>query len=126
MNKELIGALAWAGGIITLALGASFARKLGYMDDDTVKRVVIGMNGLMIAWFGNRMPKVVAPSIYARQITRVGGWAMVLSGLVYAGLWAFAPIPVAITVGCGAVVAGIAVTLGYCLWLRVRASQEMR
>ena len=43
---------------------------------------------------------------------------MVLSGLVYAGLWAFAPIPVAIAGGCGAVVAGIAVTLGYCLWLR--------
>ena len=79
------------------------------------------MNGLMIAWFGNRMPKAVAPSAYARQVARIGGWSMVLSGLVYAGLWAFAPIPVAITGGCVAVGAGIAVTLGYSLWLRAKA-----
>lgn len=121
MNKELIGALAWGGGIIAMALGATFARKLGYVDGDTVTRVVIGINGLMIAWYGNRMPKAFAPSAQARQITRVGGWSMVLSGLVYAGLWAFAPIPVAVAGGCGAVIAGIAVTLGHCLSLRAKA-----
>ena len=121
MNKELIASLAWGGGILALALGASFARQRGYVDSDTVTRVVIGMNGLMIAWFGNRMPKAFVPSAGARQAMRVGGWSMVLSGLVYAGLWAFAPIPVAIIGGCGAVVTGIAVTLGYCLSLRARA-----
>ncbi len=121
MNKELIGSLAWGGGIITLALGATLARKLGYIDGDTVTRVVIGMNGLMIAWYGNRMPKAFVPSARARQVARVGGWSMVLSGLVYAGLWAFAPIPVAIVGGCAAVAAGIAVTLGYCLSLRAKA-----
>jgi hypothetical protein len=126
MNKELIGALAWGGGIVALALGASFARELGYIDSDTVTRVVIGTNGLMIAWYGNRMPKAFAPNADARKITRVGGWSLFLSGLVYAGLWAFAPIPMAITGGCGAVMAGMAVTLGYCLWLRAKVSQEAR
>lgn len=121
MNKELIGALAWGGGIIALALAATLARQLGYVDGDTVTRVVIGVNGLMIAWYGNRMPKAVAPSACARQVARVGGWSMVLSGLVYAGLWAFAPIQVAVIGGCAAVVAGIAVTLGYCLSLRAKA-----
>ncbi len=121
MNKEVTAALAWAGGIIALALAATFARKLGYVDGDTVTRVVIGTNGLMIAWYGNRMPKALAPSASARQVARVGGWSMVLSGLVYAGLWAFAPIPVAVAVGCGAVVAGMAVTLGYCLSVRAKA-----
>ena len=124
MNKEILGALAWGGGIVLLALGASFARNQGYIDQDTVLRLVIGMNGLMIAWFGNRMPKTIAPSAFARQVTRVGGWALVISGLVYAGLWAFAPIPVAITVGSGAVAAGIAVTLGYCLWLRAARKSD--
>ncbi len=95
MNKELIASLAWGGGIIALALGATFARQLGYIDGDTVTRVVIGANGLMVAWYGNRMPKAVVPSACARQAKRVGGWSMVLSGLVYAGLWAFAPIQVA-------------------------------
>ena len=61
MNKEMIASLAWAGGIIALALGATFARKLGYIDGDTVTRVVIGVNGLMIASYGNRMPKAVVP-----------------------------------------------------------------
>ncbi len=41
-----------------------------------------------------------------------------LSGLVYTGLWTFAPIPVAATVGTAAVFAGAAVTLDYCLSLR--------
>ena len=118
MNKEVIAGLAWGGGIIAVALGATLARQLGYIDPDTVTRVVIGMNGLMIAWFGNRMPKAFVPSTRARQAKRVGGWSLVLSGLVYAGFFAFAPIQVAVIGGCVAVVAGIAVTIGYCLSLR--------
>ncbi|WP_187775765.1 ammonium transporter [Luteimonas suaedae] len=121
MNRELIGYFAWALGIVAVALGASYARKLGYIDGETTTRVVIGLNGLMIAWMGNRMPKAVAPSARIRQVKRVGGWSMVLSGLVYAGLWAFAPIPVAKVVGSGAVIIGIAVTFGYCLSLRAKA-----
>lgn len=121
MNKELVGSLAWGGGIIALALAASLARKLGYVDAETVTRMVIGANGLMIAWFGNRMPKTFVPQAWARQARRVGGWSMVLSGLVYAGLWAFAPMQTAVIGGCGAIIVGIAVTLGYCLALRDRA-----
>ena len=118
MKKDLLVGLAWAGGIVALALGATLARKQGYIDQDTVLRIVIGINGLMIAYYGNRAPKAVAPSIYAARIARVSGWSSVLSGLVYAGLWAFAPIPVAIWVGCGVVLAGMIVTFGYCFWLR--------
>jgi hypothetical protein len=121
MNKDLTGSLAWGLGILALALGATFARKLGYADSDTVTRLVIGTNGLMIAWFGNRMPKAFVPSVWARRVQRVGGWSLVLSGLVYAGLWAFAPIPVAIAGGCAAVLLGMAVTVGYCLKLRAQA-----
>jgi hypothetical protein len=121
MNKDLIGSLAWGGGLVVLALAATLARKLGYIDGDTVLRLVIGANGLMIAWSGNRMPKAFVPSAQARQARRVAGWSLVLSGLTYAGLWAFAPIPTAVAGGSGAVVAGIAVTLGHCLWLRAKA-----
>ena len=76
MNKDLIGGLAWGGGIIALALGATFARQLGYIDGDTVTRVVIGMNGLMIAWYGNRMPKAVVPNALPARPRGLG-----------AGLW---------------------------------------
>jgi len=121
MNKDLIGSLAWAGGLVALALAASFARKLGYIDGDTTTRIVLGAIGLMVAWYGNRTPKTFAPSAHVRQVQRVAGWSMALSGLVYAGLWAFAPIPVALIGGCGAIILGMAVTVGYCLMLRARA-----
>lgn len=122
MKKELIESFAWAGVILVLAFGSTFAHKLGYIDRDTVTRVVTGIIGLWMAWYGNRMPKTMVPlPAGARQARRVASWSMVLSGLVYAGLWAFAPIPVAATVGSGAVLAGIAVTLGYCLSLRAKA-----
>ena len=121
MNKEAIGGLAWGVGIVILALGATYARKLGYIDGDTVTRLVIGANGLMIAWFGNGMPKAFVPHAAARQIRRVAGWSLVISGLVYAGLWAFAPLPAATWGGCAAIAAGIAVTITYCLSLRAKA-----
>lgn len=121
MNHEIKVGLIWGGGIVAIALLASGARSLGLLDHETVTRLVIGLNGLMIAWYGNRMPKALAPSATARRVARVGGWSLVLSGLIYAALWTFAPIPVAVAAGCGAIIAGIAVTFGYCLSLRTSA-----
>lgn len=121
MNKDITGSLAWAGGLLTLGLGASFARSQGVIDGDTTTRIVFTAIGLMVAWYGNRMPKALAPSECARQVARVGGWAMAVSGLVYAGLWAFAPLHVALYVGCGAIAAGVLVTIAYCLSVRARA-----
>lgn len=118
MNRELVGSLAWAGGLIGLALAATFARQQGYIDAEAVTRLVMGATGLMVAWYGNRMPKAVVPGARARQANRVGGWSMALSGLVYAGLWAFAPTQVAVIGGCGAIILGIVVTFAYCLSLR--------
>jgi hypothetical protein len=121
MNRDVIGSLAWGVGIVVLALAATFARREGYIDGDVVNRIVMGATGLMVAWFGNRMPKAVVPGAWGRQANRIGGWSMALSGLVYAGLWAFAPTDVAVIGGSGAVILGIAVTLGYCLSLRGKA-----
>ena len=122
MKKQLIADLTWGIGIVVLALGATYARKLGYIEGETVTRLVLGATGLMVAWFGNHMPKTFVPSARARQAQRVGGWSMALSGLVYAGLWAFAPFDVALIGGCGAILVGIAVTTGYCLSVRDRAN----
>ena len=121
MKKDVIPALIWAGGVIGLALAATLARQMGYIDGEAVTRIVIGANGLMIAWYGNRMPKTFVPDAMARRVHRVVGWSMALSGLVYAALWAFAPFQTALIGGCGAILAGMAVTLLYCLSLRRRA-----
>lgn len=124
MNRELISDLAWGVGIVVLALGATYARKLGYIDGEAVTRIVMCATGLMVAWFGNRMPKKFVPNAWARRATRVGGWSMALSGLIYAGLWVFAPTHIAVAVGSLAVLLGIAVTISYCLSLRSKAKSS--
>jgi hypothetical protein len=116
--KEVTIGLAWGAGMLALAFGARFAQAQGYIEGDTVTRLVVGIDGLWIAWYGNRMPKAIVPNACARKARRVGGWAMVVSGLVYAGLFAVAPLLLALRLGAGVVLAGIAVTLGYCLSLR--------
>ena len=121
MKKDLINSFAWAGGIVVLAVGASVARNLGYIDQDTTMRIVLGATGLMIAAFGNRIPKTFVPGAGARKAQRVAAWSMVLSGLVYAGAFIFLPIMTAVVVGCCAVLVGMAVTFGYGLSLRAKA-----
>lgn len=115
MNKDLMAGLAWGGGIVAVALALTLARKLGHVDGDTVTRVVIAMNGLMIAWYGNRLPKAFFPHELARKVSRLGGWCLTISGLVYTALWAMAPMPVAVAAGCAAVLLGVAVPLVYCI-----------
>ncbi len=119
-KNDMIGSLAWGVGLVALAFLAQFARKAGYIDAETVTRLVTGAIGLMVAWQGNRMPKSFVPNACARQARRFAGWSMTLSGLVYAGLFVFAPLRVAQLGGTGAILAGIAITLGYCLTLRDR------
>lgn len=121
MNRELVQDLATGVAIVVVALIASFARQQGYIDGETTTRIAICAVGLQVAWFGNRMPKRYIPDASARQAMRVGGWSMALSGLVYAGLWAFAPISVAVIGGCAAIAAGIAITIFHCLSLRAKA-----
>jgi hypothetical protein len=119
-RKELSAAVVWAAVMICVALVAAYAYRQGYITAD-VKTRVIALNGLWLAWYGNRIPKAFVPSACGRQAKRVVGWSMVLSGLVYAGMYAFAPLPLAFTVGIGAGLAGISVSLGYCLWLASKA-----
>lgn len=121
MNRELVEGLAWGGAIVALAIGATLANKIGYIGPDTVDRMIFGGIGLMVAGFGNRIPKAFVAGAHARRARRVAGWSMVLSGLIYAGMWIFAPISVAIWAGFGAIMTGIAVTLGYCLSLPSKA-----
>lgn len=120
-KSELLAALLWAGVILALALAATAARKAGYIEADIATRIVIATIGLSVVWQGNRMPKAFVSGACARQARRVGGWAMTLSGLVYAGLYAFAPLDIAFVYGCGAIAVGMVVMLGYCAALRGKA-----
>ena len=115
VKSEVVPSLVAAGLLIGAALAATAARSAGWIDGETVTRIVMGGTGLMLAWVGNRMPKRFVPAAQARRVNRVGGWSMAISGLVYGALWAFAPLDAALWGGCAAVMAGMAVTVGYCL-----------
>lgn len=118
MNRDVVKHFAVAGAIVVLALIASFARSQGLIDQETTTRIVIVAVGLMIVWQGNRIPKTLAPSHCARKAQRVAGWSMVLSGLVYTAAFAFAPMDLAVMLGCGAVLLAMVISIGYALSLR--------
>lgn len=122
MKKEILVGLAWAAAIMLVALAARFAREHGFIDPETTQRVV-AMNGLVIAYYGNRAPKAIAPSALARQVARFSGWVLALSGLVYAAFWAFAPLPLAMTIGTGSLAAGVIMIIGYCIGLRTKVGR---
>lgn len=115
---EVFGNLAWGTGLVILALFGQLARKLGYLDQEALTRLVIGAMGLMISWQGNRMPKAFVPNRCARQARRFAGWSMTSSGLIYTALFVLAPLHDAFIAGPGAIVTGILLTLAYCLSLR--------
>lgn len=118
MNKDTRTSLGWGIGIVGLALLATLARRYDIIGEDMPTRLVLGVTGLMVVWLGNRLPKTIAPSRHRRQVQRMAGWSMVLSGLVYAAVFAFAPLHIAVFVGCGAIILGLAVTVGYTVSLR--------
>ncbi len=120
INTEILAGLACAGAMLLMSFAAKLAHEHGLVGADVAQRA-IGMNGLLVAYLGNRIPKKVARTACMRQGMRFSGWSMVLSGLLYAGLWAFAPIPVAVVFGTGAIFAGVACTLCYCVWLDARS-----
>lgn len=122
MKAETLAGVIWAGAILILALGGALALSAGLMDKDMATRLVMGLNGLVLAWYGNRLPKAVQPDARARQASRVAGRVLVAGGLANAGFWAFAPVDTAIVYGTGAIAAAAAITLAVygVLLLRMR------
>ncbi len=123
MKRETIAGLASGVAMALVVLGAAFLRKLGLIDGALVTRVGCGITGVWMVWYGNRLPKIALPLPRgcAGRARRVSAWSMVLSGLLYAALWIFAPIPVATVGGVAVVLAGIVVTLAYCMRVGRRA-----
>ena len=120
-KRELTIGFVWAGIMLVLAFGSVAAHRLGYVDRDLVMRLCMAPIGLWMVWAGNRLPKAFVRSSSARQAQRVSAWSQVLTGLAYAALWAFAPIQTATWYGTAVILAGMAITFGYCLSLPRKA-----
>ena len=122
-KPSFIKAFAIPFSLVFLCMfGFAMARETGLLDMDTGKRGAAAMMGLMLAVCGNILPKIARRLEIGREVAaayasadRLAGWALVFTGLAYAGIWALAPIdraPIGASfVGLG----GFLVALG--LWL---------
>lgn len=119
---SLRSGLAVAAGLIVLALVLKAAGHAGYLGADAPTRSAMVVSALLIAWYGNVIPKVVLRSPQAIAARRVAGWAFVLCGIVTAALWAFAPLSLALPAAIGVTVAAMALSVGACVVLRGRPS----
>jgi hypothetical protein len=96
IRSALILAGLQLGGALLLTLAH---KQFGWIDSDTATRGVMVLIGLTVVVIGNSMPKnqegppsqTVGDIAVRQSVTRVGGWAMTLGGLVWIGLWALAP-----------------------------------
>ena len=92
------------------------AQHAGLIDPDSSTRVVQAMMGLVVAFYGNFVPKSVgrmrsvAGQRRMQKALRVSGWAFVLAGLAYAALALLAP-PSLAFVGSIAVMAAMVLTI---------------
>ena len=131
-KKSIRSALILAGGMLVGTLVLTIAHKaFGLIDSETTTRGVMVLIGLMLVVVGNGMPKQqdgpppqsVGEITTRQSILRVGGWAMMLGGLIWVGLWAFAPRDLAQIGSIAAVGTAVVVMLIYTLW-RYRAHRR--
>jgi len=86
-------------GFAAAAGALAAAQKLGALDPETVKRGLGLLIGVIVVVTGNFLPKVrpldapgVNPEQAAAAAERLAGWILVVAGLAYIGLFAFAPL----------------------------------
>ncbi|MBP6011312.1 MAG: hypothetical protein KBA31_03705 [Alphaproteobacteria bacterium] len=114
-----------AGLVATAMIGVSIVAAWGVMtgalDGDTPVRVMMVFNALILAYYGNAIPKAVLRTPIARAARRFAGWVFVLGGLISAALWAFVPLdiatPAAVTVTAGSAI----LAFSYCFLNRSRS-----
>ena len=119
LTKSIGGGLAIAAFILAAAKSLQYAQAGELIEPEMARRTMHVIIGLVLAFYGNYMPKRIGPSRSAacaitrsQMALRVGGWSMTLAGLTYAGLWAFAPLGFADIASMVVVLTACVVTLG--------------
>ena len=113
-------ALAMSALLMTLA----WAGKADLIIGDLAMRLSMIVTGLVIAFYGNAIPKLVLRSARARSARRFAGWAFVLSGLTCAAVWAVAPIEVAKPVSIAMIASTVVLVFGVCMLTRTSAPTD--
>lgn len=104
--------------MIALSAALAFAGRAHLIDGDLPTRISMALSGLIIAFYGNAIPKALLRSARSRSARRFAGWAFTLSGLITTALWALAPVDTALTLTL--VVVGAAVVLAFAVCILSR------
>ena len=123
-KRTIRSALVLAGVQLAGTLLLVLANKLGWIDSETTTRGVMVLIGFMLMTIGNGMPKqqegppsqTVRDIAVRQSITRVGGWMMMLGGVIWVALWAFAPRDLAEVGSIAAVGTTTLVMIVYAIW----------
>ena len=119
MNRSILYALIFSAAFLAFTAALGYAKTLDYLSDETVRRTVQVTIGLGLAAYSNFTPKQIgaagSPQAEAlkQRLLRVTGWSMVIGGLAYAGLWAFAPLNFANVASVAVVLTALAISLAY-------------
>ena len=120
--KSITQAGLVATAMIAVSIAAAWGVMTGALGPDTPVRVMMVFNALILAYYGNAIPKAVLRTPVARSGRRFAGRAFVLGGLISAALWAFAPLDIATPIAL-AVTAGSAIlAIGYCRLNRAKTA----
>ena len=120
--KSITQAGIVATAMILVSLAAAWGVMTGALGPDAPVRVMMVFNALLMAYYGNAIPKAVLRTPVARTARRFAGWVFVLGGLISAALWAFVPLDIATPIAL-AVTAGSAIlAIGYCRLTRANAA----
>ncbi|HET9328770.1 MAG TPA: hypothetical protein VFQ05_18545 [Candidatus Eisenbacteria bacterium] len=127
MGPAMRAALTFLG-LCLVVTGFGFAQRAGLLDVTTSRRLVGIVIGLMAVVTGNMLPKMrplgateqTAATVTASE--RSAGWIMVFIGLVFVGLFTFAPLELARSlspiVGLGGIAVIAADWIGVAIWSR--------
>jgi hypothetical protein len=122
--NKITQSLALAAAMIALSIALVWAGKAGLIAGDLAMRLSMIASGLLIAFYGNVIPKLVLRSAQARSARRFAGWAFVLSGLTCAVVWALAPIAVAKPVSIAMIASTVVLVFGVCMLTRRAARSD--
>jgi uncharacterized membrane protein len=122
-SNNLVQGLIIGGGIVAISLALVFAEKADILGDLMSLRITMALSGLVVAYFGNAIPKAVFRSTRAAALQRFAGWVFVVTGLVYAAAWLFTPLAIAYY-AMYVIGAGLALVLAYCLWSRTAGRSQ--
>lgn len=119
MSTGKIGTgIAIASALIAVTLGLNWAEAEGLVGADVSVRAVIVLAGLVLAWYGNEVPKAIVRSERARTAKRFSGWVFTLAGLGSAAGGVLLPIDMAVTAELVVVGGGLLLVVCYCLATR--------